>query len=157
MGYYMAGDYYRGQGDFFPGFGAVARVAGAVGKALVKRIAPKLPTIGRVATGIGVVGTIAPLMPRTLPNMPFMPRGGQGFTGGAAYSRPWPTDKQGRPRRARKDGRPYGVPTLNPANPKALRRAIRREKGFIALARRALAGTGITIGRRPSFAAKKKR
>lgn len=37
---------------------------------------------------------------------------------------------------------------MNPANPAALRRAIRREAGFIKLARRTLKGTGVVIGRR---------
>lgn len=39
---------------------------------------------------------------------------------------------------------------INPANPKALRRAIRRQAGFIKLARRALKGTGYTIVSRGS-------
>jgi hypothetical protein len=34
---------------------------------------------------------------------------------------------------------------MNVANPKALRRAIRREQGFVKLARRALKGTGYRI------------
>jgi len=45
--------------------------------------------------------------------------------------------------------------SMNPANPRALRRAVRREQGFVALAKRVLRGTGITIGRR-SFGGKKK-
>jgi hypothetical protein len=36
---------------------------------------------------------------------------------------------------------------LNPANPRALRRAVRRQQGFIALARRVMRGTGMTIKR----------
>lgn len=39
---------------------------------------------------------------------------------------------------------------INPANPKALRRAIRRQQGFVKLARRALKGTGYTITTRGS-------
>jgi len=41
---------------------------------------------------------------------------------------------------------------MNPANPKALRRAIRRQSGFVKLARRALKGSGFKIvsgGSRP--------
>lgn len=43
-----------------------------------------------------------------------------------------------------------GLPTkkrkrINPANPKALRRAIRRTSGFVKLAKRALKGTGFRI------------
>jgi hypothetical protein len=37
---------------------------------------------------------------------------------------------------------------MNVANPKALRRAIRRQRGFIKLAKRALRGTGMSIGTR---------
>ena len=39
---------------------------------------------------------------------------------------------------------------INPANPKALRRAIRRTDGFVKLARRALKGSGYTIVSRSS-------
>ena len=39
---------------------------------------------------------------------------------------------------------------INPANPKALRRAIRRQDGFVKLARRALKGSGYTIVSRGS-------
>lgn len=48
----------------------------------------------------------------------------------------------------RKDGKPYKRPRMNVANPKALRRAIRREQGFVKLARRALKGTGYVVARR---------
>ena len=41
---------------------------------------------------------------------------------------------------------------MNPANPKALRRAIRRQDGFVKLARRALKGSGYTIVSRGSRA-----
>jgi len=47
-----------------------------------------------------------------------------------------------------------GLPTkrrrMNPANPKALRRAIRRQSGFVKLARRALKGSGYQIVSRGS-------
>lgn len=43
---------------------------------------------------------------------------------------------------------------LNPANPKALRRAIRRERAFISLARTTLKGTGYTIKKGASYARK---
>jgi hypothetical protein len=39
---------------------------------------------------------------------------------------------------------------MNVTNPKALRRAIRRQTGFVKLARRALKGTGYTIVSRGS-------
>lgn len=45
---------------------------------------------------------------------------------------------------------------MNPANAKALRRAIRREQAFVSLAKRTLKGTGITVRRTASFARKRK-
>lgn len=36
---------------------------------------------------------------------------------------------------------------MNPANPKALRRAMRRTDGFVKLAKRALKGTGYAVRR----------
>jgi hypothetical protein len=38
--------------------------------------------------------------------------------------------------------------SMNPGNARALRRGIRREQAFVALAKRALKGTGITVSRR---------
>lgn len=38
--------------------------------------------------------------------------------------------------------------SMNPGNARALRRSIRREQSFIALAKRALKGTGISVSRR---------
>jgi hypothetical protein len=159
MAYYLAGDYYRGRGDFLGIGGAIKKI----GSTILKRVVPTLPVIGQITAGAGIIKDMRALAPKGM-TLPLMPGGGAGFGFGggggggmAGYTKPWPVDKRGNPRRARRDGRPWGTPTMNPANPRALRRAIRREKGFIALARRALAGTGITIGRRPSFAAKKKR
>jgi hypothetical protein len=43
--------------------------------------------------------------------------------------------KHGKPRKVRKDGKCYKRPSMNAANPRALRRAIRRIDGFKHLAR----------------------
>lgn len=51
---------------------------------------------------------------------------------------------------------PHRRRRMNPANPKALKRAIRREQGFVKLARRTLKGTGFTISRR-GVASKRRR
>lgn len=48
------------------------------------------------------------------------------------------------------DGRPVRRRRMNVANAKALRRAIRRQSGFVKLARKALKGTGYTIVSRGS-------
>jgi len=53
----------------------------------------------------------------------------------------WPTTKDGRPRRVRRDGRPWKRPTMNPTNPRALGRAMRRVNGFAALAKRTISFT----------------
>jgi hypothetical protein len=50
--------------------------------------------------------------------------------------------------RYNQDGSCRKRPTMNPANPRALRRAIRRQAGFIKLARRALKGSGYVIATR---------
>lgn len=47
--------------------------------------------------------------------------------------------------------------SMNPCNVKALRRAIRREQAFVAVAKRALKGTGITVRRTASFARSRKK
>lgn len=45
-------------------------------------------------------------------------------------------NKNGTPRRTRKDGMPYAVPRMNPMNPRAARRAIRRIRGARKLLQR---------------------
>lgn len=47
--------------------------------------------------------------------------------------------------------------SMNPANPKALRRAIRREAAFVALAKRTLKGSGYTFKRTGVAKASKRR
>jgi hypothetical protein len=44
--------------------------------------------------------------------------------------------KKGTPRRTRADGMPYSVPRMNPMNPRAARRAVRRIKGARKLLQR---------------------
>lgn len=53
----------------------------------------------------------------------------------------WPTTKDGRPRRMRKDGRPWKRPSMNPANPRALGRSMRRVNAFAAIAKRTISFT----------------
>jgi len=154
MGYYL-GDYYRG--DYYRGdpglLGSLARgalkVAGAIG----------LPGAGLASTLVGAIpvkrpGFRLPQIPR-----PFqIPFGQPSPVTGPAFG----PERAGRAarvcmRRHPCTGQPMVVkcPRMNPGNARALRRAIRREKAFIGLARRALKGTGISVGRRPAFARKK--
>jgi len=62
----------------------------------------------------------------------------------------WPTNKDGTPRRAKKDGTPWKRPTMNPTNPKALMRAARRADSFVRVARRVLKNTGWKISSKSS-------
>ena len=71
----------------------------------------------------------------------FLPPGGPRVTPG-----------MGGPRLDPRTGFPVKRRRMNPANPKALRRAIRRQAGFVKLARRALKGSGYQIVSRGSRA-----
>jgi len=75
-----------------------------------------------------------------------IPGGATGFqVGTAQVAGAWPTNKDGSPRRAKKDGTPWKRPTMNPTNPKALMRAARRADSFVRVARRVLKNTGFKI------------
>jgi hypothetical protein len=84
-------------------------------------------------------------LPQSLPVGPGAGMGGGGATGtwsvptssGVpmwAYRRLY--TKKGTPRRTRRDGMPYAVPRMNPMNPRAARRAIRRVRGARKLLQR---------------------
>lgn len=144
MGYYMAGDYYAAGGIFsfigkglktVGGFlpGPLGTVAGAIGGALdpTKKSA-STPVPMTIPAAIPTIinrggGTIQPKPGIAGMAERLIPGGSSGY------------EFVGRKRRR-----------LNVANPKALRRAIRRQQGFVKLARRALKGTGYTIASRGS-------
>lgn len=144
MSYYMAGDYYAAGGIF----GSIFKgIKGAVGGFI------KGGPLGAVS---GAVGGFLPV-PEPPPMIPFMQQppmipapGIRGIAqrivpgGATGYVSP-----SGKPVRLKQDGTPYKRPTMNVGNAKALRRSIRRQTGFVKLARRALKGTGyrITTGR----------
>jgi len=145
VGYYQ-GDYYRGdyyRGDPFNPFGILkgalkigGKIAGAVtGISIPKPIAPPPMGFGPIPTKVaapkGAPGAVKAPGGKAMIQR-FLPGGATGYV-------------YGRSRR------------MNVANAKALRRAIRRQKGFIKLARRALAGTGMTIGRRGQKKATRRR
>ena len=54
-------------------------------------------------------------------------------------------NKDGTPRRIRKDGMPWKVPTMNVGNVKSLKRAIRRQDRFVDLAKDALKNSGFKV------------
>ncbi|MHC4067047.1 MAG: hypothetical protein ACYSUI_21430 [Planctomycetota bacterium] len=161
MSYYTGqGDYYSGKGD--PGlFGSIfSGIKGAVGGFL------KGGPLGAIKGGIsGVIGRPQtgralqpPAMQRpqiTLPGLPFGPQrapvgapaaapaaSGNGCTPGYHLNKAYSYRHNAEPGTMCVRNR-----RMNPANPKALRRAIRREKAFIGLARTALRGTGYKISR----------
>lgn len=119
---------------------------------------PFLPAlIGAVTTGASLIGKIGKIikpatklvkMPAALPALSL----GSGFVAGretASTRMPRLGPGVGGGKRRR----------MNVANPKALKRAIRRQAGFIKLARRTLQGTGFKIARTglPKGAQKRRR
>ena len=147
MSYYLAGDYYRGsRGDFFGAIGGAIGKAVQVFRPAISAVA-KLSPIGALISGAaGIVSRIPtpaggfPLMPKGFSTGRPVPFTNVGFAGGGCGPG-FHLAKSGSGRCARNR-------SMNPANPTALRRAIRREQAFVVLARRVLKGTGITIGRR---------
>lgn len=164
MAYYLgyAGDYYRG--DYYRGDPGIL---GTIGRTLMKVAAPVvslLPGGGLIAGALGALsqqqqGPVAKVVQKILPPQP----GGPGmaemkigpiginpsnmFPGGQPFMT-FAGPQVMVPRKRRR---------MNPANPRALRRAIRREQAFVALARRSLKGTGLVIHRSSSFAHKKRK
>lgn len=157
MGYYQAGDYY-GAGDYYR--------AGGIGSFLkgVARTGLSLVTGGPVAAARTAVTSIvartaSPLVPPPGSPIPgiggaiarIVPGGRSGIYNRREYT------KDGRPRRIRKDGKPWGIPSMDPGNTKALRRAARRMDRFVGIARTALAHTKYGVYTRSSRSSKKRK
>lgn len=134
MPYYRAGDYYRGdyyRGNYGDGF--FKKLIGGVGKVIgkVAGTALKLTPVGRVAAeAISLVPKLLPRRtagppPGLLPGFEFGPGGFESFGGG-----PFGPGTTGLGVGLRKRRR------LDPLNVRALRRAGRRLKGFLRIARR---------------------
>lgn len=138
MSYYGMGDYYMGAGD--PGiFSSIAHVVGGVAST-VSKILPG--PIGSVAGVVGrtLKGTKSSAPTIKVPQMPQVnyataTNGAPAKQRGVKVVTGMTADTTGFRKRRR----------MNVANPKALRRAIRRESGFVKLARRALKGTGYRV------------
>lgn len=158
----MMGDYrVRHAGDFLGIGGAIGKlgklagkVAGIAGSVIPGPIGAGAKIVSRVLKGGGLpyaagvgAGTLAIAGVRSLPaittgsGMQINPKnilpGGAPFLSGVCKSG-----------RFNQDGSCRKTPTMNPANPRALRRAIRRQTGFVKLARRALRGSGYVIASR---------
>jgi hypothetical protein len=165
VGYYMQGDYY-GVGDYYrvgdPGLfssifsglkgavggflkggplGAVSGAIGGISKAKSSSGLPTFPMLPPAPTGLpGAIGIkVGGMQINPLAAMP----GGAPLVsaaGGAKGPTGYHLDKKTHSKWVRNR-------RMNPANPRALRRSIRREKGFVALAKRVLRGTGMSIHR----------
>lgn len=135
----MRGDYMASnRGD--PGFFSFVKKGIGIAGSLVRRAVSMTPAAMAIQTGGRMLtamrpgergGQAFPGLGMGMPGLSLGPGGG----GGPAVN------KDGTPRRIRKDGQPYKRPSMNAANPRALRRAMRREDSFVKLAKRALKGS----------------
>ena len=149
MGYLSSyrGDYlasYRGD----PGlFGSIFKIIKGAAGGLIR--GGPLGALGGAASA--VIGGRARRMPPVPRGLTIMggPTGVQIPTGSlpGPYRSPYVRRQRGMPQVPGVNGRRR---RMNPANPKALRRAIRRQTSFIRLARRALKGSGYSITARGS-------
>jgi len=156
MAYYR-GDYYRGgraQGDFWSTLGNIGKVVigGLTGGPLGAATAAGSMLMPRQGSNLPV-----PMTPPKI-NLP----GGIGVNPGAILpgGAPFITSNQGAVPQGyhwAKDGSGKVVRnrSLNPGNARALRRAIRRQGAFVALAKRALSGSGFTFKRTGAPSARK--
>lgn len=136
-GYYRAGDYYRagGLGSFLGGL--AKGVVGGIGGFLT---GGPVGAVKGAASGLGLIrsGQTLPQIAPPVSSMGLVPFGGvqePGVTG--IVHRLIPGGKTGLGR-LKKDGTytDRRRPRLNPLNPRALKRALRREAGFLKFARR---------------------
>lgn len=143
MGYYMAGDYYMAGGIF----GSIGKVLGGVAKTAIGAVGGALTggPLGAISGALGASGILkAPtaqmpvLVKSQVPIMgiPGLPPTSTGLPPGTTVN------AAGQLVRKRR--------RMNPANPKALRRAMRREEAFVKMARRALKGSKYTVSTRGS-------
>lgn len=163
MGYYQ-GDYYRG--DYYQGSplaligGALklgsklvkpavkigSKVVKAVGKVLApgtsKTVQREVGTAVTVGTGVGIGTSIAKKVlgggtPTPMVTHEEAKNGGGGFVSSGACGRGPRLDRDGVPCAKKYGGRGCSH-RMNVANPRALRRSIRRARGFAKLARKVL-------------------
>jgi hypothetical protein len=124
MGYYARGDFYRGRGDFYRGRGDAGSALATIAQSLPDWM-PGVGTLRTVATG----GASA--LARSMASSPSLVERGIAKLQGTKARTIRVTDPN-----APFGGRMYR--RINPLNPKALRRALRRAKGFERFARRVM-------------------
>lgn len=152
MGYYR-GDYYRGDGNYYRGdpflggliSGAAKFAAPLIGKA-ANWVGKATGLVARnpVAAAATAVGATAPILRAPAASMPApIQLGPIGINPGAALPGGQPLITWGVKKRRR----------MNPLNPKALKRAIRRAEGFEKFARKTVNALYTTRGgvRRKTF------
>ena len=134
---YMSSRQLAGSRGGFPAL--IPLISGGI--SLAKKISGALKPAAKVGGAAATAITLAGAFPGTPPGGMMKRPGVKG-----TVQRILPGGESGYYRRRR----------MNVANPKALRRAIRRTDGFIKLAKRTLKGTGYTVKRTGSPMAKKK-
>jgi len=159
-GDYLGGGYQRGDPGLFGFLGGIAKkvggfvvgggIAGVAARAAGRILRPEAQVVtngwayGQAKPPPGSIGGPAGFQQQQ--QIPRTWMGGQQastamVTTGGCAPRGYHLAKDG-------SGRMVKNRTMNVANPKALRRAIRREQGFVKLAQRSLKGTGYKIARR---------
>jgi len=139
MGYYR-GDYYRPRGDYYRPRGDVwGALTGAATGFLTGGFAGALKggvigAIGKKATPGGSLTAQGGRPGLMSPQGGIVIHPGNVLPGGAPFIEP----VGGYARKYKK---------INPTNVKALRRAIRRQAGFMAIVKRTIKGTGMTLKR----------
>lgn len=120
--------------DIGRGIGKVARAIAPVAGMVVPGAGAALGLVGGLAGGARPGGGVLSLQgggggrvitgPQVSLRLPSLSPGGS--SGGPGQ---WPTNRDGTPRRKRKDGKPYKRPSMNVGNAKAARRSINRIRG----------------------------
>ena len=150
MAYYLQGDYYQGDpflGGLIKGIGkvAVGAATGFLGGGPVGAITGGIRAVTGAMTTTRVT---APTIRTPTGTMPRITRAVTG-TGTQTATQPVVFDPKTGKTSVRKKYR-----RMNVTNDKALRRAVRRQAGFVKLAKKALQGTGYTVVSRSSRARK---
>lgn len=150
MGFYrgdgLRGDYYRG--DYYRGDPFLGALLGAAGKKIAKWGASRLfgKAAGKAGKAVGALATAARTHAPTI--VRDVAVGSLGFQMGQQSGARIPVDEYG----AILPGPGWGEPRrrrMNPLNPKALRRALRRAQGFEKFARKTVNALYKTVdGRR---------
>lgn len=130
---YYRGDYYRG--DYYRGDPFLGALAGLAGRAVGKLAKKAVGWVGRQATSrVGRMGV--PILRDAASSTV---AGAVGYTMGRREAEGYSEIGQ-IPRLGSGGGAPKRYRRMNPLNPKALRRALRRAEGFEKFARKTVSG-----------------